>query len=101
MIDLLSFLFLSETLYTASEILHAYKPSREEAREVIIVEFDPKAPAPYMKTTINEIPKGVIKRGNMWIPGETPAWSPAHLYGLILALLLEYGSEKVYKALGN
>ena len=93
------FQFLAETEYTINEVLSAPKSSKYEAQEIIPVEFSPKELAPYLTKTIKDVPKGAVKRGDVWIPEKSPTWVPAQNKLVIDALIKEYGFEKVYKAI--
>ena len=93
------FQFLAETDYTVNEVLSAPKSSKYEAQEIIPVEFSPEKLAPYLTKTIKDVPKGAVKRGNVWIPERSPTWVPAQNKLVIDALIKEYGFDKVYKAI--
>ncbi len=93
------FQFIAETDYTINEVLSAPKSSKYEAQKIIPVEFEPRKLAPYLAKTVEEVPKGAVKRGNTWIPAKSPAWVPAQNKLVIDALIKEYGFNRVYKAI--
>ena len=93
------FNFIAETDSTINEVLSAPKSAKYEAQEIIPVEFNPRKLAYYLTRTVKDVPKGAVRRGNVWIPGKSPAWVPAQWKVTVDALINEYGFERVYREL--
>lgn len=91
--------YLVKTDCSKDEFVDAPVPSKLYARQ--FVEFTPEALAPYLAMTIQDVPIGVVKRGNVWIPGFSPSWVPAQFKAMYKALTKEYGGERVEKAISD
>lgn len=97
----IEFLFFGETDYKSQEIKSTPKPGKYEMKELILSEFEPKKLAPYIVKTVNRAPKGAVERENVWVPGRSPTWVPAQVYGVILALIKEYGFDQTHRAIND
>lgn len=92
--------WLVKTSKKMDEILEkAPKPSKLKKRER--VKFTPEEVAKYLSKTVRDVPDGAVKRGNLWIPGESPKWVPAQAIAVINALVNTFGYDKVEKAIEN
>ncbi len=90
--------WLVRTNKNMDEILDAApKPSKIKQR--IAVKFKPENVAKYLSETVQDVPAGAVKRGNLWIPGESPKWVPAQAMAVIDALAKDFGYDRVERAL--
>lgn len=94
----MEFQWLVKTNNKMDEILEAApKPSKLKNRER--VKFTPEEVAKYLSETVQDVPAGAVKRGNLWIPGESPKWVPAQAIAVIDALINTFGYDRVERAL--
>lgn len=91
--------WLVKTSKKMDEILEkAPKPSKLKRRER--VKFMPEDVAKYLSKTVQGgVPAGAVKRGNLWMPGESPKWVPAQAIAVIDALVNTFGYGRVEKAI--
>lgn len=94
------FQWLVKTNKMMDEILEAApKPSKLKNRER--VKFTPEEVAKYLSKTVEGVPAGAVKRGSLWISGESPKWVPAQAIGVICALAKDFGYGRVEKAIAD
>ncbi len=94
----MEFQWLVKTNKKMDEILEASPtPSKLKKRER--VKFTPEEVAKYLSKTVDGVPAGAVKRGNLWIPGESPKWVPAQAIDVIYALAKDFGYDRVERAI--
>lgn len=93
-------LMTAKTPYTKEKILSAPKSGKWEGKikPENIIDFEPKKIMKLLTKTVSEEPKGVPKGTNYWVPGQSPAWAPAHWKAVQAELINQFGFDEVWNA---